>query len=119
MLLILLNIASTEETMLQYVQKIIVPFVEQIRDFLGEEKSAVIIMDNFKGQVQCVTPEMLKLLDSHHIHTCQFPPNTTDSLQPMDNKLGQNFPQTKVSNMVNRTNLCTAGRRSRCRECKH
>ena len=67
--------------MLQYVQQIIVPFVEQMRDFLGEEKSAVVIMDNFKGQV---TPEMLKLLESHHIHMCQLPPNTTDRLQPMD-----------------------------------
>ena len=72
---------STEETMLQYVQQIIVPFVEQMRDFLGEEKSAVVIMDNFKGQV---TPEMLKFLESHHIHMCQLPPNTTDRLQPMD-----------------------------------
>ena len=69
---------STEETMLQHIKQIIVPFVEQMRDFLGEEKSAVV---NFKGQV---TPEMLKLLESHHIHMCQLPPNTTDRLQPMD-----------------------------------
>ena len=72
---------STEETMLQYVRLIIVPFVEQIRDFLGEEKSAVVIMDNFKGQV---TEKMVELMESHNIYTCLLPPNTTDRLQPMD-----------------------------------
>ena len=72
---------STEETMLQYVQLIIVPFVEQMREFLEEDKAAVVIMDNFKGQV---TERMTKLMESHNIHTCLIPPNTTDRLQPMD-----------------------------------
>lgn len=72
---------STEETMLQYVQQIIVPFVEQMRDFLCEQKSAVVIMDNFKGQV---TEKMIELMESHDIHMCLLPANTTDRLQPMD-----------------------------------
>ena len=72
---------STEETMLQYVQQIIVPFVEQMREFLEEDKAAVVIKDNFKGQV---TERMTKLMESHNIHTCLIPPNTTDRLQPMD-----------------------------------
>ena len=36
---------STEETMLRYVQLIIVPFVEQMREFLEEDKPAVVIME--------------------------------------------------------------------------
>ena len=72
---------STEETMLQYVQLIIVPFVEQMREFLEEDKAAVVIMDNFKGQV---TERMTELMESHNIHACLIPPNTTDHLQPMD-----------------------------------
>ena len=60
---------------------IIVPFVEQMREFLEEDKAAVVIMDNFKGQV---TKRMTKLMDSHNIHTYLIPPNTTDRLQPMD-----------------------------------
>ena len=72
---------SNEDTMIQYVENIIVPFVNRTRDLLGEEKSALIIMDNFKGQV---TQKMTTLLENHHIHTCLLPPNTTDRLQPMD-----------------------------------
>jgi len=44
---------------------------------LGEYKAAVIIIDNFKGQI---TPAMNELLE-HHIHSCLLPPNTTDHLQ--------------------------------------
>ena len=72
---------STEETMIQYVDIIIIPFVETTRKLLGEDKAAVIIMGNFKGQV---TPEMNALLEKHNIHSCLLPPNTTDRLQPMD-----------------------------------
>lgn len=57
------------------------PFVEQMREFLGEEKAAVVIMNNFKGQV---TERKTELMESHEIHTCMIPPNTTDRLQPMD-----------------------------------
>ena len=69
--------------MIQYVQNIIVPFVEQTRESLGEDedKAAVVIMDNFKGQV---TPAMTELLERPHIYSCLIPPNTTDRLQAMD-----------------------------------
>ena len=72
---------STQETMIRYVNNIIVPCVEKTRESLGEDKPAVIIMDNFKGQV---TPIMNELLEQHNIHSCLLPPNTTDRLQPMD-----------------------------------
>ena len=82
---------STEETMIQYVDNIIVPFVEATRESLGEDKAAVIIMDNFKGQV---TPKMNALLEQHNIHSCLLPPNTTDRLQPMD--LSVNKPAKSI-----------------------
>ena len=58
-----------------------VPFVEKIRKSLDEDKPAVIMMDNFKGQI---TPTMNELLEQHNIHSCLLPPNTADHLQPMD-----------------------------------
>ena len=67
--------------MMQYVENIIVPFVEQTRELLGEDKAAIVIMDNFKGQV---TAAMTDLLEKHRIHSYLLPPNTTDRLQPMD-----------------------------------
>jgi len=72
---------STEDTMVEYIEKIILPFLECRRDMLGEEKAIAVVMDNFKGQV---TEKMLKLLDEHNIFPCLLPPNTTDRLQPMD-----------------------------------
>ena len=67
--------------MIRYVNNIIVQFVEKTRESLGEDKPAVIIMDNFKGQV---TPIMNELLEQHNIHSCLLPSNITDHLQPMD-----------------------------------
>ena len=67
--------------MIRYGNKIIVPYVEKTRESLGKDKAAVIIMDDFKGQV---TPKMNVLLGQYNIHSCLLPPNTTDLLQPID-----------------------------------
>ena len=72
---------STEQTMLQYVEHIILPYVEKVQETLGDNKPALAIMDNFKGQI---TESVSGLLDMHNIHVCLLPPNTTDLLQPMD-----------------------------------
>ena len=72
---------SNEETMIQYVNNIFVPYVEQMRQLFNEDKPAVVIMDNFKGQI---TEAMTELLERHRIHTCLIPANATNCLQPMD-----------------------------------
>ena len=57
----------------------------------GDDTPALVIMDNFKGQV---TDSFMNLLESHNIHVCLLPPNTTDRLQPMDisvNKPAKDF----------------------------
>ena len=54
--------------------------MERQREAL-DDKNAVVIMDNFKGQV---TDAVHELLESNRIDVCLLPPNTTDLLQPMD-----------------------------------
>ena len=74
---------STEDTMVQYVKEIIIPYVDSQRDLLGADASqaALVIMDNFKGQITC---SINSLLDANNIHVCLLSPNTTDLLQPLD-----------------------------------
>lgn len=87
---------STENTMLEYINNIIVPYVKKIRQELDDEETpAVVIMDNFKGQI---TSSVNQLLDANLIHVCLLPPNTTDLLQPMDltvNKPAKEFIKKK------------------------
>ena len=85
---------STEETMVQYIEKIVVPYVECQRDIVGD-KSALVIMNNFKGQT---ISTINSILEAHNIHVCYLPPNTTDLLQPMDitvNKPAKDFLKRK------------------------
>ena len=72
---------STEVTMLQYIECIILPYVEKVRDDMGVNKAALVIMDNFKGQI---TTSVSSLLEDNNILVTLLPPNTTDLLQPMD-----------------------------------
>ena len=86
---------SNEETMIQYINNIFVPYVEQMRQLFNEDKPAVVIMDNYKGQI---TETMTELLERHRIHTCLISANATDRLQPMDilvNKLAKSFLKKK------------------------
>ena len=66
---------STEETMLQYIEHIILPYVRQVRERLqkGDDKPAVAIMDNFKGQI---TEAVTSLLEANNVHFCLLPANT-------------------------------------------
>ena len=86
---------STEDTMLEYIRDIIIPYVERVREELGERKSALVVIDNFKGQV---TPAVNAALDECDIHVVLLPPNTTDRLQPLDisvNKPAKDFIRGK------------------------
>ena len=72
---------SNEETMLEYIHHIILPYIHCIRDIKGDQSlSAVIIMDNFKGQV---TDNVHSLLEANNIQVALLPANTTDLLQPL------------------------------------
>ena len=70
---------STEETMLEYVEKIILPYVDHVRQELNnEDQAALVIINNFRGQI------IPAILEENNIHTCLLPANTIDQLQPLD-----------------------------------
>ncbi len=86
---------STEETMVQYIKNIIFSYVTSTRELLRCNSPALVIIDNFKGQV---STKINELLESHDIHTCLLPPNTTDRLQPLDiavNKPAKDYMRQK------------------------
>jgi len=39
------------QTIIQYVENIIMPFIKHTQETLGNDSAALVIMDNFKGQV--------------------------------------------------------------------
>ena len=67
--------------MIQYIENIIVLYIDSARQAFQDDTPALIIMDNFKGQI---TSSVTSLLEENNIHVCLLPPNTTDRLQPMD-----------------------------------
>ena len=74
---------SNEQTMMEYFNKIIFPYIQEKKKALklSNEHPALLIFDNFK--VQC-TSSLLNLLDSHNVNVALIPPNCTDRLQPLD-----------------------------------
>ena len=68
---------SNEKTMFDYVSKVVIPYVESIREHSEEDTPGLAIMDNFKGQV---VSSVTDLLEANNIHTCLLPPKTTDKL---------------------------------------
>ncbi len=70
---------ANEETMIQYIDHIVLPYLEAVRE--TENAPALVIMDNFKGQI---TAKVNCILEENNVHVCLLPPNTTDLLQPMD-----------------------------------
>ncbi len=68
--------------MIEYIENIILPYINGWRSQIEDEsRSALVIMDNFKGQT---TPAVNKLLEDNNIQVSLLPANTTDRLQPMD-----------------------------------
>ena len=74
---------SNETSMIQYLQKIVIPFLKSKREELGLPASqpALAIFDLFKGQQ---TNHFKELLRSNNIRYVVVPANCTDKLQPMD-----------------------------------
>ena len=87
---------STEQTMVQYIENIVVPYVNRQREDLGDiSRAALVLMDNFRAQV---TDCVISLLEANNIHVCLIPANTTDLLQPLDiavNKPAKDFLKRK------------------------
>ena len=82
---------SNETKVIQYIENIIVPYIDSARQAFQDDTPALMIMDNFKGQI---TSSVTSLLEENSIHICLLPPNTTDRLQPMDisvNKPAKDF----------------------------
>ena len=86
---------STEETAVQYIEEIILPYVERRREALGDAVAALVISDNFRGQI---TDSVNSLLEANNIHIALLPANATDLFQPMDiavNKQAKDFLKHK------------------------
>ena len=74
---------SNEETMTEYVDNVLNPYIAEKRMSLNLSKDypALIIFDNFKAQC---TSAFLTKLDHNNINVVLVPPNCTDRLQPLD-----------------------------------
>ena len=88
---------SNEDVTKDYIQKIIVPYVQYKRKELQlpEDFPALAIYDVFKGQV---TKKVFSILEANNIYTVRVPANCTDRLQPMDlsmNKPAKEFMRRK------------------------
>ena len=82
--------------MLQYIEEILLLYVNRQRGDLGDiSMAALVLMDKFRGQV---TDHVISLLEVNNIHVCFIPANTTDLLQPLDiavNKPAKDFLKCK------------------------
>ena len=68
--------------MLQYTKYIIIPYVQSVRNLKGDESlPALVIMDDFKGQV---TDSVKDFLEENNVHIAFVSPHTTDLLQPLN-----------------------------------
>ena len=83
-----------ESTMLDYIQKIMIPYIKKKKNELSlpEHQSSLVIFDEFNGQT---TSAVLALLQDNNIHYVIVPPNR---LQPLDisvNKSAKEFLRSK------------------------
>ena len=74
---------ANKQTTIEYIAKIILPYVTQKgKDLnLDDSHSALVIFDMFKGQC---TDNVFKLLEENNIQVVIVPSNCTDRLQPLD-----------------------------------
>lgn len=81
---------ANEETTKRYITKVILPYIDSIREKLKLEKThtALVLYDVFKGQT---TPAIKRLLADNHVSVVMIPPNCTDKLQPLDISINKPF----------------------------
>lgn len=82
---------STDDSMIEYIEKIIIPYVENIRDNLPVSKSdqkALAIFDVFKAHR---SEKLLGLLKTNGIRVVFVPPSCTDKLQPLDQTVNKRY----------------------------
>ena len=82
-----------------YLTHVIFPYVDSLRaaNHLDDNLPALVISDNFKGQV---TAEVKQLLEEHNVHAVKLRPNCTDRVQPKDisvNKAAKDFFRQKLN----------------------
>ena len=93
---------ANEETMIQYIDKIICPYVSDTIDELDLpiRQKALVIFDCFRGQI---TERFREHLKSKRLLYSTIPPNCTDKLQPMDlsvNKCAKDFLSQSFSSFM-------------------
>ena len=71
---------SNEDTMRQFIEQVIIPCVKWVRAAGGGDKTALVIMDNFSGQI---TELILNLLEENNNLVSLLPANTISDLQPI------------------------------------
>ena len=81
---------STEETMIEYLEKVIIPYVVETRERLdlADDHPALAIFDVFSAY-HCNS--VLAKLKSHNIHQVFVPASCTGELQPLDVGVNQDF----------------------------
>ena len=86
-----------EETMIDYIKLVIVPYMTETRKRLdlSPTHTGLVILDAIKGQT---TQKVLRLLEEYHLMYVMVPPNCTDRLQPLDvsvNRAAKHFIRGK------------------------
>ena len=85
---------ANEETTLRFIEKIIIPFINNVRSKLGTpEQKALVIFDVFRGQIG---ERVQALLEDNYIIRVLVPGNCTDLLQPLDLSANE-APKSKMS----------------------
>ena len=90
---------ANEQTMLAYVEKILVPYVSNKRKELKllHDYPALVIFNHFSAQM---TDPFFKLLEENHLHRVMIPADCTDRLQPLDTSVNKQLRSSSDDNSM-------------------